>query len=98
MNVTSKTNTSKNAIQWFPIVIAVLASGVGAGGGLYIGSTMTPAQLQEIARPDPFTGADGAALEKRISDLERRITLIEDRVRDDYLEELENRLERLESR
>ncbi len=87
-----------NSTRWFPIVIAVLGSGLGAGGGLYIGSTMTPVQLQEIARPDPFTGTEGAALERRITDLERRITLIEDRVRDEYLKELADRLERLEGR
>lgn len=91
-----KPNNSKNGARWLPLVIAVLGSGVGAGGGLYIGSTMTPAQIQEIARPDPFTGAQGAVLERRINDLERRLTLVEGRMRDAYLKELANRLDKLE--
>ncbi len=88
----------QNSTRWLPLAIAVLGTGVGAGSGLYIGSTMTPAQLQEIARPDPFTGTEGAALERRINDLERRITLVEDRAKDEHLKELESRLERLEGR
>ncbi len=84
-----------NGARWLPL-IAVLGSGLGAGGGLYVGSTMTPAQIQEIARPDPFTGTQGQVLERRIIDLERRMSNIENQIRDEHLHELEDRLERLE--
>lgn len=46
--------------------------------------------------PDPFTGSQGRALEQRIMDLERRVSTMQDQIQDEYLKELEERLEYLE--
>ena len=93
-------NNLKNGTRWFFPLVYILGSGVGASGGtyLYLDSGLGPSQVQELARPDPFTGTQGAALDRRISDLERRISDVEDRIRDDYLKDLADRLERLELR
>lgn len=48
-----------------PIVIIVLLAGVGLSNIINIKLASDP-----HARPDPFTGTEGAALEERIRDLE----------------------------
>ena len=85
---------------WIAAVVAFISGGVGGGSGTYyvLAGGLGPTQLQEIARPDPYTGTQGQALDRRIGELERRITDVEDRIRDDYLKDLADRLERLEGR
>ena len=60
----------------FTTLIYLLVAVIGGGGGGGIGSylwvrNLAPEQLQEIARPYPFTSQQASALEDRIVALER---------------------------
>ena len=61
-------NSNGNGNKWTPVVIAVVGAFVGSLGtvSVYLGTPLG----QEIARPDPFTGRQAAALETRIGHLE----------------------------
>jgi len=66
-------NNSKNGIRtWTPIIVAIIGTfGAGAGANYLLVSRSTV--LQEIARPDPFTGAQARALEQRTSTIEKEV-------------------------
>lgn len=57
--------------KWTPVVVAIVGAFVGSLGtvSVYLGTPLG----QEITRPDPFTGRQAAALEQRLSRLERDI-------------------------
>lgn len=55
-------------------VIAAVATSVVSA---LFSSGVIPKLFQPITRPDPFTGTQGAALERRIADLERRVRALE---------------------
>jgi hypothetical protein len=57
------------------IISAVLAGMVTTG---YLSVTVYKI-IQPIVRPDPFTGTRGLILEKRITDLEARVSELEQR-------------------
>jgi len=99
-----KNNNPKNGIRpYIPVVVAIIgAFGGGVGANYLLVSNVAP-DLQTLARPDPFTGAQGQAIEKRLSDLERRVDQLPPRelelavqiLRHD-LNEIHRRIEKLE--
>ena len=62
---------SKDGRKWTPVAVAVVGAFLGSSGtiAVYLG---TPAG-QEITRPDPYTGTEGAALEHRVNDVEAEL-------------------------
>lgn len=54
--------------KWHPVIVAVIGSVLGSSGGLAI-YLRTPVG-QEVARPDPFTGTQAAALTERVETIE----------------------------
>ena len=71
MNDKSAQNNTGNGSKWTPVVVAIVGAFVGSLGtvSVYLGTPLG----QEITRPDPFTGRQAAALEQRLSRLERDI-------------------------
>ena len=63
-----KTNGRKHT----PILVAVLGAFLGSSGTIAI-YLNTPVG-QAVARPDPFTGSQGAALKTRIEHLEEEVS------------------------
>lgn len=66
----------KNGNKWIPLAVAVIGACGGAFGGsyLYVESGVGSSTLQQVARPDPFTGHEARELERRISQVERHVT------------------------
>ena len=62
-------NGKRNGNTWNPVLVGVVSAVLGSGGAI---SVMFGTPIgQEIARPDPFTGKQGATLIERVSHLER---------------------------
>jgi hypothetical protein len=61
-------NGKRNGHTWNPVVIGVVSAILGSGGAISL-VFGTPVG-QQITRPDPFTGKQGAALTERIRHLE----------------------------
>ena len=57
--------------KWNPILIAIVSSILGSGGGIFV-VLSTPAG-QYVAAPDRFTGTEAAALKARINHIESSI-------------------------
>ena len=51
--------------------LSIILGTIGAGGGQFL--WMTTADLESVARPDPFTGSDAMVLQSQIADLQRQI-------------------------
>ena len=100
--MTNSNDNNGNGRKHTPLLVAVLGAFLGSSGtiAVYLG---TPAG-QTVARPDPFTGSQGAAIETRLDTLERRVDQLPPRelelaveiLRHD-LETIERRIERLEN-
>jgi len=62
----SKEYNPKDGSRWTPVLVAIIAAAVGSLGtvSIYLGTPIG----QEIARPDPFTGAQASSL---IADIRR---------------------------
>lgn len=63
---TRKTNhNGQNGSKWTPVLVAVVGAFLGSAGtvGIYIGSPIG----QKVARPDPYTGTQASALERRLN-------------------------------
>lgn len=62
----------KNGSRYAPIAVAAIGAFLGSFGtvGVYLGTPLG----QEIARPDPFTGTQGASLTARVSHLEKDLS------------------------
>lgn len=69
MNGEKAQNGKRNGHTWNPVVVGVVSAILGSGGAISL-VFGTPVG-QQIARPDPFTGKQGAALIERVSHLER---------------------------
>jgi hypothetical protein len=69
MNGEKAQNGKRNGHTWNPVVVGVVSAILGSGGAISL-VFGTPVG-QQIARPDPFTGKQGAALLERVSHLER---------------------------
>ena len=66
-----------NGTWLIPLVVSILGSVGGAGGGSYLYfSRLAPSQLESLARPDPFTGAEAQELTRRITEVEKRVALL----------------------
>ena len=63
-------NDKRNG-NWTPIAIAAVSALVGSGGGVAL--VFNTDLGQNMARPDPFTGSDGAALEQRVEHVEQEL-------------------------
>ena len=86
---------------WTVLLSAIVSAMAGSGGGVYIYMrSVTPQQMQALARPDPATGTELKALERRVDRhldnhpdqanmFDRRITTLEAEVR-----ALERRMDR----
>ena len=90
-------DTIANGNRLVAIVIAILGAGIGGGGSTYylLAGGMGQIPIQQIARPDPYTGTMGQALEIRIDLFETRLVRLETQ----YQEILRNQdriLQRLE--
>ena len=59
-----KEHHSKDGSRWTPVIVAVISAALGSGSGIAV-YLRTPI-AQEIARPDPFTGSQAAALSRQI--------------------------------
>ena len=59
-------HTPKNGSKWTPVVVAIVGAFLGSAGtiSIYLG---TPTG-QKLARPDPYTGTQAAALEDKLND------------------------------
>lgn len=66
-----KADTPKNGNKWTPVIVAVVGAFVGSAGtiSVYLGTPIG----QAVARPDPFTGAQAAIIERRVTELERHV-------------------------
>lgn len=62
----------KDGHKLTPLLVAIIGAVIGSGGGVYI-SLRSPLG-QEIARPDPFTGSQGATLASRIEQIQTDLT------------------------
>jgi hypothetical protein len=64
-------NGKRNGNPNNPLIVAVLGGLLGSTGSLaiYVGTPIG----QELARPDPFTGTQAAALEQRVVHLEDEV-------------------------
>ena len=60
-----------NGNKWNPVVIGIVSAVLGSGGAISL-VFGTPIG-QNIARPDPFTGSQGAALVERVDNIESEI-------------------------
>lgn len=66
-------NNGKNGIRvWIPVIVAIIGT-FGAGAGANYLLISRSGTLQEIARPDPFTGSEAAALTARVTSLEYHV-------------------------
>ena len=73
------TNKEKilNGTWLIPLVVSVLGSIGGAGGGSYLYfSRLAPDQLASLTRPDPFTGTEAKKLQHRITEVEKKVALL----------------------
>ena len=72
-------NVMHDGRKWNPILIAVVSTIIGSGSGVaLVFNTPTGQQaIQSTARPDPFTGSQGAVLTERVLHLEQEIRLHE---------------------
>lgn len=63
--------TVQNGNKWTPVIVAVIGAFVGSLGTVtvYLGTPVG----QKIARPDPFTGSQAAALAGRVGRTESQI-------------------------
>lgn len=100
-----KSDNADDVRRWSPIVVALIGALLGGGSGTYLYLDRAgSAHLQEIARPDPFTGTQGRSLEERLNTVERRVDQLPPRelelavrlLRHD-LDEIERRIEKLEN-
>ena len=109
-----KSQNLRNGNKWLPIVVAVVGAAFGGGGSTWYvlsGGVGSPS-LEQLARPDPFTGSEGQRLQKKIDliiadlvRLERRVDKLPPRelelaislLRSD-LNYLKERVERLEQK
>ena len=57
--------------KWHPAAIAIVSAMLGSGGSIALVFN-TPVG-QEITRPDPFTGSQGASLTQRVDHLEEDV-------------------------
>ena len=66
--MTDRGNGDVAGSKWHPLAIAVLSALLASGGT--IGVVFNTSAGERIARPDPFTGTQGASLEERVNHIE----------------------------
>lgn len=72
--MTDKTNNNGRNGKLIHLAIILFSSVGGAGGGTFIYlNAVAPAQIQAVARPDPFTGTDGQAIRQQLAELRQTI-------------------------
>ena len=63
-------NKAHGSKWWVPIAVAIISAFGGAFGGNLVWRNFVPPEQQ---RADAFTGTQGASLEKRVLQIERRL-------------------------
>ena len=66
--MTDRGNGDVAGNKWHPLAIAVLSALLASGGT--IGVVFNTSAGKSIARPDPYTGSQGASLEARVDYIE----------------------------
>lgn len=66
----------KDGAAYVPLVVAILGAFGGGFGANHIWVRSYTAEMQEMARPDPFTGTQGRELERRLSQIAGEVGLI----------------------
>ena len=66
-------NNGKNGdgAKFSAVLVAIVGAAIGSSGtvAVYLGTPFG----EQATRPDPYTGTQGAAIEQRVYDLERRV-------------------------
>ena len=77
-----KDNTRESNGRWIAsLIVAVCGAFIGGGGGSYIYFSRTdPGTIQQITRPDPFTGTQAKTLAFKIDAMTRQLAMLERRV------------------
>lgn len=65
-------NGKPNVARWNPFLVAIVSAIIGSGSGVALVFN-TPVG-ESFTRPDPFTGVQGLALEREITELKAQIT------------------------
>lgn len=83
-----------NGNKWTPVLVAVVAAAVGSLGtvSIYLGTPLG----QEVARPDPYTGTQAAALIRRLEQEESNLRVHVSQHPDKY-NQYDSRIARLEA-
>ena len=69
----SNGNNGKNGLRvWIPVIVAIIGT-FGAGAGANYLLISRSGTLQDLARPDPFTGSQAAAIAARVTSLEYHV-------------------------
>ena len=69
----SNGNNGKHGIRvWIPVIVAIIGT-FGAGAGANYLLISRSGTLQDLARPDPFTGSQAAAIAARVTSLEYHV-------------------------
>ena len=67
--MTDRGNGDAAGGKWHPLAVAVLSALLASGGT--IGVVFNTSAGEQLARPDPFTGSQGASLEARVEHIEK---------------------------
>ena len=78
------------------VVIAVLGAFGGGFGSNYLWLRANPESLAEMVRPDPFTGQEGRALERKLDNVASQLRELGNRVERHEPEEVVERITVLE--
>ena len=71
MNEEKAYSRNGNGNKWNPVIIGIVSAVLGSGGAISL-VFGTPIG-QNIARPDPFTGAQGASLTARVNNIQSEV-------------------------
>jgi hypothetical protein len=77
-----KPQNLRNGNKWIPIVVAILGAAFGGGSSTWYvlsGGVGAP-KLEQLARPDPFTGSEGQRLQKKLDLIMADLVRLERRV------------------
>lgn len=75
--MTESEERTKRQIEWTSVLIASILGISGGTAAPFVAGKIAPQAIEDVARPDPFTGAEGRALGERVDKTEERITRIE---------------------
>jgi len=92
----SNGNNHRNGKFLLTAVVATVGAVGGASSGTYIYlNQMPPEVLQQVARPDPFTGTQGDDFQRQISKIQREVDRLPPRELTERIALLEREVELL---